>query len=68
MSASEQDGVYCLIDDGAEFDPTVYESSSPQDDDLAVDGGISLVRKISSLFTWRRSGRFNVTTLKINEI
>ena len=69
VSASEQDGVYCLVDDGQEFDPTAYEPSSSQDDDLTVGGrGISLVRKMSSLFTWHRSGRFNVTTLKINEI
>ena len=68
VSASFADGIYTLIDDGGEFDPTTYASAPDQDDELNIGGrGIDLVRKVSQLFVWRREGRYNITQLKIEE-
>ena len=70
VSASFEDGIYTLVDDGALFDPTSNAAEpSPDDDGLSIGGrGIDLVRKVTSLFTWRREGRYNVTRLKIEEM
>ena len=67
VSAGFRDGVYTLVDDGGEFDPTAF-CADGNDDGMSVGGrGIDIVRKISSMFTWSREGLYNVTRLTINE-
>ena len=67
VSAEYDGGIYTLTDDGAAFDPTEYVKPEDNEEDSIGGRGIELARKASSEFTWRRSGRYNTTRLKIKD-
>ena len=58
---------FTIIDNGTTFDPTTYVAPAKSDDELSVGGrGISLVRSVSTEFTYRRiQNKYNKTTIKI---
>ena len=58
---------FTIIDNGTAFDPTTYVAPAKSDDELSIGGrGISLVRSVSTEFTYRRiQNKYNKTTIKI---
>ena len=69
VSVEYSDGAFALLDDGAAFDPTAVEAPAPDEDEgeLRVGGlGISIVKKISSEFSYRRlDAGYNLTRLSL---
>ena len=60
---------FIITDNGAVFDPTAYVAPAKFDNQLSIGGrGISLVRAVSSEFTYRRTrNAYNKTIIKIKE-
>ena len=60
---------FTIIDNGTAFDPTTYTAPTQPDEELSIGGrGISLVKAVSSEFTYQRlQNEYNKTTIKLKE-